>query len=55
MCECACDAPEQAFAKGMEYMRKLILDRLYDEKRTAIGKDRFVITVIINIVEKIEV
>ena len=47
------DAAEEAFKNGAEYMRRLILEKLYDEKRTAIGKDRFCISVIIEKVEKV--
>lgn len=49
------DATEQAFKNGAEYMRGLIIDKLLERKGRAMGPERFALSAIIELVQKLEV
>jgi hypothetical protein len=49
------DATEQAFKNGANYMRTLVLTMLSDLKSTALGKDRFILSIIMDKINKLEV
>ena len=49
------DATEQAFKNGVEYMRTVIIDKLREKKGRAMGAERFVLSAVIELIQKLEV
>ena len=48
-------APEAAFQNGKEAMREAVVDKLRDMKGRAMGKDRALLSDLIDMVRKMEV